>query len=136
MGKGRYTLEKNDIAYDCTGYLNTPWPTHFFPPIGDPALWQSFRDNQFQVENSRPVWRERDSWKMDELYGDRAAAAASLSVFQKYGIPHSWSAALSGILLSNKYFRKIAELQKLPEYLFQARGAKIYGDAFEVWVLS
>jgi hypothetical protein len=136
MGKGRYTSDKPSINNSCTGYLNTPWPTHFFPPIADPSLWQSFRDNQFQGEDSKPGWRERDSWKMDELYGDKAAAAAAFSLFHKYGISHSWSAALNGILLSNDNFRKVSEFQNVSEHLFLAQGTKIHGDAFEVWDLS
>jgi hypothetical protein len=73
---------------------------------------------------------------MDELYGDKIVSAVCFSIFHKYGIPRSWGAALGGILLSNKYFRKISESQNLAEHLFLSRGPKIYGDAFEVLELA
>jgi hypothetical protein len=106
--------------------MNVP-STQFFPPLADPVLWQSFRDN-------RPpgLKRGRDGWNRDEMDGDRMLAAIATSLFQRYGIPHSWCHGLVNVLLSNAYFRKISELQNLSKHLFQIYGKKIDADAFEV----
>jgi hypothetical protein len=69
---------------------------------------------------------------MDEMYEDKAVAEASLSLFQKYRIPNTWSTALGSVLFSNRYFRIISESQKLSEHLIISQGDKVHADSFEV----
>jgi hypothetical protein len=66
------------------------------------------------------------------LYGDKILNAVALSLYQKYGIPHSWCNALRTALSSGVYQRKISESKLLCEHLFHPQGRKIHADAFEV----
>jgi hypothetical protein len=114
------------IAY-LVDYVNVLAATAFFPPIADPALWQSFRDN-----SSNGIKTGYDQWNRDELYGDKILTVVTLSLFKRYRIPYSWCVILCDILLSNAYFRKTSTLQNLRGYLFRPAGKKIDADAFEV----
>jgi hypothetical protein len=79
----------------------------FFPPIADPVLGQSFRDNLFEDPIShKGEPRGRDSWNMDELHGDKILSVTSTTLFRKYGIPYSWCAALIGAFYRHRIFTK------------------------------
>jgi hypothetical protein len=111
--------------------VNASESTQFFPPLADPALWQSF-------QNNRPKGLDagRDDWNRDELYGDRILAVASTSLFQRYNLPYLRCKWLTDVLLSNKYFCEASRILNLKKHLFHPSGKKTPADAFEVWVLS
>jgi hypothetical protein len=116
--EGKYT----SLHLTFTLYLSVERDIIFFPPIADPSLSYSIRDNEADdVPESRRLHYE--NLKRDKSEGKQIIEGIAVSLFQKYHIPCPWCSLLMTVLLSLSFQSKIVSSQNLAQYLPQGKNA-------------